>query len=101
MKQSSSPGSESLTLTERLAADRTRLANERTLLAYVRTALGLIVSGTGFGEYLDSPVLRTVFLLFIPLGVVILGTGIVGFRRRRKTLSRYLTESAEPINRPS
>ncbi len=92
MKQPENDTPDSLTLTERLAADRTRLANERTLLSYVRTALGLIVSGTGFSEYLDSPLLRTVFLLFIPVGLIILIVGVVGFRRRRTTLSRYLTE---------
>lgn len=63
------PDKSPLTLTEHLAADRTDLANERTLLAYVRTALALIASGTGFGEMLDSPILKIVFLSFIPVGV--------------------------------
>lgn len=78
-----------LTLTEQLAAERTRLANERTLLAYGRTALGLIAGGTGFGEYLDSPLLRTVFLLFIPTGVMVLIIGVIRFRRHKKALDRY------------
>lgn len=92
MKPSTLPETLPLTLTERLAADRTRLANERTLLAYIRTALGLIISGAGFGEYLDSSLMRTVFLLFIPLGVFFLVIGVVQFRRRRKALSRYLAQ---------
>ena len=92
MNQPQHHPSDPLTLTERLAADRTRLANERTLLSYVRTALGLIVSGTGFSEYLDSPLLRTVFLLFIPVGIFVLITGAVGFQRRRKTLNQYLVQ---------
>ena len=90
MSQSNNPGQ--LTLTERLAADRTRLANERTFLAYMRTALGLIATGTGFGEYLDSPLLRIVFIMFIPVGVVVLIVGIVGFQRRKRALQRYAAE---------
>lgn len=79
-----------LTLTERLAADRTRLANERTFMAYVRTALGLIITGTGFSKYLDSPLLRVVFILFIPTGIVVLVLGIISFRKRRNELDRYV-----------
>ncbi|WP_460673738.1 DUF202 domain-containing protein [Larkinella ripae] len=78
-----------LTLTEQLAADRTRLANERTFLAYGRTALGLIVSGTGFSEYLDSPYLRVIFLLFIPAGIGVLFLGMIRFWRRKKMLNRF------------
>ena len=89
MSQSSKPIRNPLTLTEHLAADRTRLANERTLLAYVRTALGLIISGTGFAEYLDAPSLRVIFILFIPTGVLVLLIGVRSFLRRRKELDDY------------
>lgn len=89
MEQPNNAFNTPLTLTERLAADRTRLASERTLLAYVRTALGLVISGTGFSEYLDSPALQTIFFLFIPTGVFVLVVGIVGFRKRKKELRRY------------
>lgn len=92
MDQSNKPVRNLLTLTEQLAADRTRLANERTLLSYVRTALGLIVSGTGFGEYLDSPYLRVIFILFIPVGITVLLVGIVSFLKRRKELNEYAEE---------
>lgn len=89
MKKQPSPDLLPLTLTEQLAAERTKLANERTLLAYGRAALGLIVSGTGFGQYLDSPLLRTIFISFIPLGIVLLGVGIVRYRRHHRVLRRY------------
>jgi putative membrane protein len=92
MSQTNKPALNPLTLTEQLAADRTRLANERTLLAYVRTALGLIVSGTGFAEYLDSPSLRVIFILFIPVGIFILLVGVRSFLRRRKVLNEYAEE---------
>lgn len=92
MSQPNKPVRNSLTLTEQLATDRTRLANERTLLSYIRTALGLIVSGTGFGEYLDSPSLRVIFILFIPVGVIILLVGVRSFLRRRKELNEYAEE---------
>ena len=92
MPDPSNPAQSPLTLTERLAADRTRLANERTFMAYVRTALGLVVTGTGFGEYLDSPLLRIVFILFIPVGVAVLIFGVVSFWKRKKELARYVSE---------
>lgn len=92
MNQPSNSVRPPLTLTEQLAADRTRLANERTLLAYVRTALGLIASGTGFAEYLDSPSLRVVFILFIPVGVLVLLIGVRSFLKRRKVLNNYTEE---------
>ena len=78
-----------LTLTERLAAERNSLANERTLLAYIRTALTLIVSGTGFAKYLDSPVLRVVFLAFIPMGILVLVIGGRQFWKQRNMLRQY------------
>jgi len=77
------------TLTERLAAERNRLANERTLLAYVRTALAMIVSGTGFSKYLDSPVERLLFIAFIPIGILVLFFGIIRFRQQQKLLAEY------------
>ena len=83
------PKNPHLTITERLAADRTDLANERTLLAYMRTALALIASGTGFAKLLDSPILRIVFLLFIPVGLMVLLIGVVRYWQRRKLLSTY------------
>ncbi|MBC8156239.1 MAG: DUF202 domain-containing protein [Bacteroidetes bacterium] len=89
MQLPNQPDPVKLTLTEHLAADRTDLANERTLLDYVRTALALIISGTGFSELVASPVLRLVFLFFLPLGVVVLAVGVVRFRQRRKALNQY------------
>lgn len=91
MNEPNAPNKLPWTLTEQLAADRTRLANERTLLAYGRAALGLIVSGTGFSQYLDSTLLRVLFLTFIPMGFIVLVIGIVRFRRRNKQLRQYHT----------
>jgi putative membrane protein len=91
MNERNAPNKLPWTLTEQLAADRTRLANERTLLAYGRAALGLIVSGTGFGQYLDSTLLRILFLTFIPMGLILLGVGVVRFRRRNRQLRQYRT----------
>lgn len=85
-----------LTLTERLAAERNSLANERTLLAYIRTALTLIVSGTGFANYLASPILRVIFLAFIPVGLLVLSIGGVRFWQQRKLLRQYRSKYATP-----
>ena len=78
-----------LTLTERLAAERTDLANERTLLSYVRTGLALIATGTGFGQFLDSALFRNLFLLFIPVGAVVLVVGVTRYWQRRRMLNQY------------
>ncbi|MFD1143143.1 DUF202 domain-containing protein [Larkinella insperata] len=98
MKSSELSPKTTLTLTEILAADRTRLANERTLLAYVRTALALIISGTGFSQYLETPWLRTVFIVFIPTGVLILLLGLLRFWQRRKVLDRYSETGRPPVS---
>lgn len=82
--------SKPLTLTEQLATERNRLANQRTLLAYIRTALGLVVSGTGFSKFLDAPVERLLFFSFIPIGVAVLGVGLVQFWRQQRLLAAYL-----------
>lgn len=84
-----SPATPILTLTERLAAERTDLANERTLLAYARTALALMATGAGFGQYLDLPVLRIAFLLLLPVGVGVLVIGLNRYRQRRSRLRQY------------
>jgi putative membrane protein len=89
MTSSPTPEQPPLTLTELLAAQRTSLANERTLLAYSRTALGLIVTGTGFGNYLAVWYLKMLFFSFIPLGILVLLVGVVRYWQRRRRLRRY------------
>ena len=74
-----------LSLSDRLALQRTRLANERTFLTYVRTSLAML----GFGLVLLRlhPV-RAGWLGYAALlgaGAVML-IGVVRFRQRRREI---------------
>jgi len=76
---------DSLTLSDRLALQRTRLANERTFLTYVRTSLAM----TGFGLALIQlhPVRGGAlgYAAIAVAGVVIL-IGWLRFRQRRREI---------------
>ena len=69
-------------ITDRLAADRTRLANERTLLAYVRTALGMLVVGGSLLKFFDGGLTNTLGVAFLVAGGV---TACLGFFRAAQT----------------
>ncbi|GAB2846130.1 YidH family protein [Hymenobacter ruber] len=74
-----------LSLTDRLALQRTRLANERTFLTYVRTSLAMV----GFGlVLLQLHPVRAGWLGYAALlaaGVVML-IGFFRFRQRRREI---------------
>ncbi|WP_310391897.1 DUF202 domain-containing protein [Hymenobacter sp.] len=74
-----------LSLTDRLALQRTRLANERTFLTYVRTSLAML----GFGLVLIQlhPV-RTGALGYgaVLAAAVVMLTGFIRFRQRRREI---------------
>lgn len=71
-------------ISDMLAMERTSMANERTLLAYIRTALTLIVPGLTGVELADSPSLKVIAALFVPLGVVVFFIGVARFYKKRK-----------------
>ena len=74
-----------LSLTDRLALQRTRLANERTFLTYVRTSLAMV----GFGlVLLQLHPVRAGWLGYAALlaaGIVMV-VGFVRFRQRRREI---------------
>lgn len=62
-----------LSLSDKLALERTKLANRRTLLAYFRTALAVLVAGGGMSELLHSEVyhlISDIMLIAVPVLVV-------------------------------
>ncbi|MBF9221260.1 DUF202 domain-containing protein [Hymenobacter ruricola] len=75
-----------LSLTDRLALQRTRLANERTFLTYVRTSLAML----GFGLVLIQlhPV-RTGLLGYwaVAAAAVVMLIGFIRFRQRRREIA--------------
>jgi len=68
---------------------RTDLANERTLLAYGRT--GLMVSGTGvtlIKFFADEGILLVVGWIFLVLGLLVGGVGLLRFASLHGRLHR-------------
>jgi putative membrane protein len=88
--------SESLSLRDELAIDRTVLANERTLLAYIRTALGLLVLGMTFHHFLEKLVYHILGFTFMGCAAAVFVLGIVRYLQIRNKLkrARRLTGSA-------
>ena len=76
-----------LNVPDRLALMRTALANERTLLAYVRTAVTFGAGGIGLARLVTDPTMIRVGWALVPLGLVVLGIGVVRFRQMRRLLA--------------
>lgn len=83
------PTSGLLSLTDRLAAERTALANERTLLAYVRTALALLAGGVTLLHFFEQGTARAAGLALLPLGLLVLLVGGLRFLRVRRRLRTW------------
>lgn len=84
------PDPDKPSITDRLAADRTRLANERTLLAYVRTALGMLVVGGSLLKFFDGGLTNTLGAAFLVAGVAIAGLGFYRAVRTRRAIKRLM-----------
>lgn len=68
-----------------LALERTSMANERTFLAYIRTSLTFIVPGVTGVQLADTPFLRFVSIMFVPIGIIVFFIGAGRFYKKRKT----------------
>ncbi|MGY3088723.1 putative membrane protein [Hymenobacter sp. UYAg731] len=74
-----------LSLTDRLALQRTRLANERTLLTYVRTGLALVGFGLALLQFHPERGGRLGYTALAVAAVVLL-VGLLRFRVHRREL---------------
>mgnify|MGYP001028447280 CR=1 FL=1 len=95
-----------LILRDYLAYYRTVLANQRTLLAYLRTAMAFIVAGLSFLEFFkNTPYVKIIAWIFIPLGLVTGTVGIVLFliarNRTRKTMDIYADVPQGALKQPA
>ncbi len=83
-----------LSLSDRLALQRTRLANERTLLTYVRTSLALVGFGLALLQFHPGRGGRLGYSALAVAGLVLL-VGLVRFRAHRRQLlnCQYLPEA--------
>jgi putative membrane protein len=77
---------------DQLALIRTVLANERTFLAYLRTSLSFIVAGIAAIHFLKAPVAIGLGSLFVLLGILCLGVGIMRFRRAGREIGTWDTQ---------
>jgi putative membrane protein len=78
-----------ISMTDRLAMERTRLANERTFLAYLRSFIVFLSSGFAILkiELLDEIVLLGYFL--ISVAAILLIIGIIRFQYYKRKLRQY------------
>lgn len=94
---------EELSLTDRLALDRTSLALERTLLSYLRTALGMVAMGGTFLLFLANAWTDGAGYALIALGGGTGVTGTVQFLRMKRRLGNLVTttdDGREPVGTP-
>ncbi|MCC8171206.1 MAG: DUF202 domain-containing protein [Parabacteroides sp.] len=78
-----------LSLSDRLALERTRLANERTLFSYLRTSLYLLTAGIGVLQVESISRLDGLAWLCILSGILLFFMGFVRFWRVKKQLNAY------------
>lgn len=82
-----------LSLSDRLALQRTRLANERTLLTYVRTTLALVGFGLALLQFHPERGGRLGYAALASAGIVLL-IGWLRFRVHRRELLECQFEEA-------
>lgn len=75
-----------LTLTDRLAVDRTRLANERTFLAYLRTGLGGVGLAFLLVRFTDDVPSVAIGIATGVASVLLIAWGVIRFRKVRNRL---------------
>lgn len=80
-----------LSLSDRLALDRTKLANERTFLAYVRTFIGMLSAGIAILKVFDFAWTRPIAWILLICSVPMLLTGIYRYRKTSAELKKMVS----------
>jgi len=75
-----------LSLSDRLAVERTRLANERTMLAYLRTGVALVVAGFSLINFFREYIYVWIGVAFVPIGIGMIVGGYLRFHRKRQRI---------------
>ena len=77
-----------LSLTDKLAIDRTKLANERTFLAYFRTFIVFLSSG--FAIKLDMLIeIRWIGIMLIIIAPMLFLIGLIRFLYVKRNIKKY------------
>ncbi len=80
-----------LSLSDRLAMDRTSLANERTFLAYVRTFIGMLSAGIAILKVFDFSWTRPIAYILLAASLPMLATGVMRYLAVARNLQDILT----------
>ena len=80
--------SDTLSLRDQLALDRTHLANIRTLLAFTRTGIYFIFTGAGIFYLIKKPGLFWLGWIAVVLGAGIILIGLVNYLRTKQRVGR-------------
>ena len=75
-----------LSISDRLAVERTRLANERTMLAYLRTGVALVVAGFSLINFFRDYIYVWVGVGLVPLGLGMIVGGYMRFHHKRQRI---------------
>lgn len=82
-----------------LSLERNKLSNERTLLAYSRTFLSFVVAGVSLVQFFRDQVFVIFGYALIPVGFIIMGTGIYRFFRFKRKITaihhRFMDEDED------
>ncbi len=93
--------SESLSLRDRLALDRTELANERTLLSYVRTMAGLIAVGGTLFHFSTHWVTGLAAVMLLASGFIVFLSGYSLHVKTAQNLQKLKPHSEASLSKPS
>lgn len=80
-----------LSMSDRLALDRTKLANERTFLAYVRTFIGMLSAGIAILKVFDFSWTRPIAWILLACSLPMLAVGIYRYRKTSAELEKLMS----------
>lgn len=78
-----------LTLTDKLAIDRTKLANERTFLAYFRTFIVFLSSGFAIIKLDVLTDIKGIGVMLIGIAPILFFIGLVRFLYVKRSIKKY------------
>lgn len=78
-----------LTLTDKLAIERTRLANERTFLAYFRSAVVFLSSGFAIMKLPLFDEIKWLGWILIALGPVLITIGLIRLIYVKRSIKKF------------
>ncbi|MCI3924684.1 DUF202 domain-containing protein [Paenibacillus sp. TRM 82003] len=82
--------SNSPSVNDLLALERTVLANERTILAYIRTSVTCLAAAVSLIEFFKIKTFVYIGYALIPVSAAILGFGVYRFFKSKRMMQRIM-----------